>query len=95
MLVEEQNATLPFVVELEENIQGEVLSDSYSLGMYATDASFYQITPLAVVLPKDAADVKKAVEIARKYKIQILIGNVFQIQIQNTSLLMYFNTKYF
>lgn len=72
MLVQEQNATLPFVTELEDAIRGEVLCDDYSLGMYATDASFYQIRPVAVVLPKDAADVKKAVEIARKYKIKIL-----------------------
>ncbi len=72
MLVQERNITLPFVAELEQIINGDVLSDSYSLGMYATDASFYQITPLAIVVPKDASDVKKAVEIARKYKLKIL-----------------------
>lgn len=49
-----------------------MLYDEYSLGMYATDASFYQIKPLAVVLPMDEADVKKAVEIARTHKLKIL-----------------------
>src|SRR5690606_6706830 len=39
---------------------------------YATDASIYQIKPLAVILPQDEADVKKAVEIASKHKIKLL-----------------------
>ena len=51
---------------------GDVLVDDYSLGMYATDASHYQIIPLAVVLPRDEAEVSKAVEIARNHKIKIL-----------------------
>lgn len=58
--------------ELSQHIKGDVLSDEYSLGMYSTDASFYQIKPMAVVLPLDEADVKKAVEIARAHKIKIL-----------------------
>ncbi|HEV8285045.1 MAG TPA: FAD-linked oxidase C-terminal domain-containing protein [Chitinophagaceae bacterium] len=60
-----------FVTELKKHID-DVLDDKYSLGMYATDASHYQIFPLAVVLPKDESEVKKAVEIARNYKIKIL-----------------------
>jgi FAD/FMN-containing dehydrogenase/Fe-S oxidoreductase len=40
--------------------------------MYATDASHYQILPVAVILPKDESEVKKAVEIARENKIKIL-----------------------
>jgi FAD/FMN-containing dehydrogenase/Fe-S oxidoreductase len=64
--------TFAFVEELKNNVQGDVLHDSLSLGMYSTDASFYQIRPVAVVLPKDEADVKKALDIARKHKIKIL-----------------------
>lgn len=63
--------TLTIIDELK-GIKGEVLSDDYSLGMYSTDASFYQIRPLAVVLPKDESDVKKAVKIARTHKVKIL-----------------------
>ncbi len=48
------------------------MDDACSLGMYATDASHYQIMPVAVVLPKDESDVKKAVEIARNHKVKIL-----------------------
>jgi FAD/FMN-containing dehydrogenase len=49
---------------LNNSIQGEVLTDKYSLGMYATDASIYQIKPLAIVIPKNAVDVKSALKIA-------------------------------
>ena len=72
MVVQERINTRALVSELEESLQGEVLSDAYSLGMYSTDASFYQIMPLAVVLPKDEADVKKAIEIATAHQIKIL-----------------------
>lgn len=66
-------AVMPiFVNELEKSIKGEVLTDDYSLGMYSTDASFYQIKPVAVVLPMDESDVKKAVEIANEHKLKIL-----------------------
>ena len=57
---------------LSSVIKGDVLIDSYSLGMYATDASVYQITPKLVVLPKDQADVQAAVGWAAKNKISIL-----------------------
>src|SRR5690554_98644 len=66
------NFKLSMINELKEFIKGDVLADEYSLGMYATDASIYQIKPLAVVLPKDEADVKDAVAIARKHQVKIL-----------------------
>lgn len=52
--------------KLKNNIKGDVLTDEYSLGIYATDASIYQIKPIAVILPKDAEDVKAAVSVAQK-----------------------------
>jgi len=62
--------------ELEERlravIRGDVLTDEYSLGMYSTDASFYQMLPLAVVVPKDEEDVKAAVSIAAELRVNIL-----------------------
>src|SRR4029078_241164 len=65
------HSNLFFIAELKQCIN-DVLDDEYSLGMYATDASHYQIFPVAVVLPKNEEEVKKAVEIARNYKIKIL-----------------------
>ena len=56
-----QNLTL--ISELKNAIEGDVLFDEYSLGMYATDASIYQIKPPAVVLPKDEADVKRPLKL--------------------------------
>ena len=71
MLTQERRDVRPFINELK-SIKGEVLVDDYSLGMYSTDASFYQIKPLAVVLPLDESDVKKTVEIARIHKLRLL-----------------------
>jgi len=61
-----------FIDELKKTIQGDVLSDAYSLGMYATDASLYQIDPVVIVLPKHDADVKEAVLIAVTHRVSIL-----------------------
>jgi FAD/FMN-containing dehydrogenase/Fe-S oxidoreductase len=58
--------------KLKLALDGEVLDDSYTLGMYATDASIYQIQPRMVVFPKHAEDVKRAVGIAFQEKISIL-----------------------
>jgi FAD/FMN-containing dehydrogenase/Fe-S oxidoreductase len=55
-----------------QHIKGDVLLDDYSLGMYSTDASFYQIRPLAIVLPVDEDDVKKTVDVARRHHLKIL-----------------------
>ena len=61
-----------FISQLQQTIQGEVLADDYSRGLYATDASFYQIKPIVVVLPKDSADVKQAVKLAAEHQVSIL-----------------------
>jgi FAD/FMN-containing dehydrogenase/Fe-S oxidoreductase len=58
--------------QLRQSCKGDVLSDEASLGMYATDASFYQIKPLVVLLPKDEDDVRAATRIARENKVTIL-----------------------
>src|SRR5947208_11256101 len=50
---------------LAREITGEVLFDSYSRGRYATDASFYQIMPFGVVVPKTMDEARRALEIAR------------------------------
>lgn len=71
-LVQEQTATRTLVDQLRRDLKGDVLSDDFSLGMYSTDASFYQIMPLAIVLPKDDADVKAALKIAREHGVKIL-----------------------
>ncbi|WP_020528624.1 FAD-binding and (Fe-S)-binding domain-containing protein [Flexithrix dorotheae] len=61
-----------FTSLLKENIKGEVLTDNYTLGMYSTDASIYQIKPKVVVTPKDEEDVKTAIKLAGKFQVTIL-----------------------
>lgn len=64
--------TIAFAEALNREVQGEVLTDAYSLGMYATDASIYQIQPVAIVLPQNREDVRKTVRLAAEYGITLL-----------------------
>ena len=51
---------------LAREIAGEVLFDRFSRGRYSTDASIYQIEPVGVVVPRDVADLRRTIEIARE-----------------------------
>jgi FAD/FMN-containing dehydrogenase len=44
---------------------GDILFDPFDLGRYATDASFYQIKPFGVVVPRTMDDALRAMAIAR------------------------------
>ena len=61
-----------FTRELTDRINGDVAFDEMTLGIYATDASIYQVTPVAVVMPRDEQDVLAAVRIAAEYGVCIL-----------------------
>jgi FAD/FMN-containing dehydrogenase/Fe-S oxidoreductase len=52
-------------LRLKREITGEVLFDSFSRGRYATDASFYQIMPLGVVVPRSMDEALRALAITR------------------------------
>lgn len=56
---------------LADVIRGDVLTGLAQRGMYATDASHYQMVPGAVVVPKDERDVDEAVRFASKRSIPI------------------------
>jgi FAD/FMN-containing dehydrogenase/Fe-S oxidoreductase len=49
---------------LAREITGEVLFDRFSRGRYATDASFYQIMPAGVVVPKTVDEALRVLAIA-------------------------------
>ncbi len=51
---------------LKLEAEGEVLTSAFDRGRYATDASFYQIVPQAVLVPRHFADVEAALAIARE-----------------------------
>ena len=50
---------------LVREITGEVLFDPFSRGRYATDASFYQIMPAGVVVPRTIDEALRALAIVR------------------------------
>src|ERR1700729_306739 len=50
---------------LTREITGEVLFDRFNRGRYATDASFYQIVPAGVVVPRSIDEALRALAIAR------------------------------
>src|SRR3954447_25158926 len=51
--------------QLTREITGEVLFDRFSRGRYATDASFYQIMPAGVVIPRTMDEALRALAVAR------------------------------
>ena len=56
---------------LEGELEGEVLFDSFSRGLYSTDASIYQIEPVGVVIPRTTADVFRTLEIANEGELSV------------------------
>jgi len=50
---------------LRSNIAGDVLFDAFNRGRYATDASFYQIMPAGVVVPRSTDEALRALAICR------------------------------
>lgn len=58
--------------ELREKVRGDVTFDEVTRGIYATDASIYQITPVAVVLPRDEQDVRAVVDTAARHGVSLL-----------------------
>jgi FAD/FMN-containing dehydrogenase/Fe-S oxidoreductase len=57
---------------LARETRGEVLWSPADRGRYATDASIYQVEPLGVLVPRDAADVEAAMAICREEGVPVL-----------------------
>ncbi len=60
-----EHAPSPLQTRLAKEIIGEVRFDRFSRGRYATDASFYQIMPEGVVVPRTMDEALRALAIAR------------------------------
>ncbi|WP_298243669.1 FAD-binding and (Fe-S)-binding domain-containing protein [uncultured Bradyrhizobium sp.] len=56
---------------LRAEMTGDVLFDSFSRGRYATDASFYQIVPAGVAVPKTMDEALRALAIAREEGLKV------------------------
>ncbi|TMQ24697.1 MAG: FAD-binding protein [Candidatus Rokuibacteriota bacterium] len=57
---------------LRRVVRGDVRFDAGTRLLYSTDASMYQVEPLGVVMPRDADDVRAAVEVARARQVALL-----------------------
>jgi FAD/FMN-containing dehydrogenase/Fe-S oxidoreductase len=60
-----ETATMTLKQRLSREITGDVLFDAFNRGRYATDASFYQIMPEAVVVPRSIDEALRALALAR------------------------------
>ncbi|QCC58536.1 FAD-binding protein [Natrinema thermotolerans] len=60
------------VADLEAVVDCEVRGDSYSRQLYATDASAYELTPIAVAFPESTADVAGILEYCAAREIPVL-----------------------
>jgi len=63
--IEASAKSAALAARLRREISGEVLSDPFNRGRYATDASFYQIMPACVVVPRTMEDALRTLAIAR------------------------------
>jgi FAD/FMN-containing dehydrogenase/Fe-S oxidoreductase len=57
---------------LRRAVRGDVRFDQGSRLLYSTDASMYQVEPIGVVIPRDADDVRAAVQVAREQQVALL-----------------------
>ncbi|MBZ5495248.1 MAG: FAD-binding protein [Acidobacteriia bacterium] len=61
-----------FAAELRPDFSGEIRTDRFSRLLYSTDASIYQIEPLAVLVPRGHDDVAAAVSLAARHRLPLL-----------------------
>lgn len=57
---------------LAPRLQGTLRTDAVSRALYATDASMYQMEPVAVCIPKTVADVQTVLEVTHELKVPVL-----------------------
>ncbi|HTT74490.1 MAG TPA: FAD-binding oxidoreductase, partial [Candidatus Binataceae bacterium] len=80
--------------ELTRSIEGDVLFDSASRALYATDASNYRRVPLGVVNPRHEGDVARTLELARENRLPILprgAGTALAGQAVNSAIVLDFS----
>jgi FAD/FMN-containing dehydrogenase/Fe-S oxidoreductase len=59
-------------MRLGREVRGQVRFDALARGLYATDASIYQVFPLGVVVPRDVADVEATLALCREAGVSVL-----------------------
>ncbi len=61
-----------FLQTLQKEVKGHLRTDNYGRTLYSTDASIYQVMPLAVFIPQTVEEVQTAVTLAAQYQIPLL-----------------------
>ena len=54
--------------------------DRYNRLMYSTDASIYQMVPVGVAVPRDAADVEAVIRTAREFGVPVIFDATHAVQ---------------
>ena len=62
----------PLASRLRRELEGDVLFDPFSRGLYATDASIYQIQPIGVIVPRSHEDVVRTLQIAAEHDVPVI-----------------------
>jgi FAD/FMN-containing dehydrogenase/Fe-S oxidoreductase len=60
------------VEDLVDSVEGEIHTDRVTTALYATDASLYEIEPLAVAFPQSSADVAVLARYASEHSIPLI-----------------------
>ena len=61
-----------FIAELSGRVSGRVMFDAHARGLYSTDASIYQVSPLGVVEPAGVLDALEAVRVCGAWGVGML-----------------------
>ena len=64
--------SVPDLSGLAKHLGDKVMTDRFSRGRYATDASIYQMLPHGVLVPETLDDVRAALDYCREHKIAVL-----------------------
>lgn len=97
MIAEKQSRVKALQNALQGKIHCEILDDDLSRGIYATDASLYQVLPLAVAVPETEEEVRLIVQKAAEFNIPILPrGSATSLagQTTNEALILDFTTHF-
>lgn len=68
----EPHAVADFLADLRREQCGDVRDDAFTRVLYSTDASLYQLLPLAILVPHSVDEVQRAMELAHKYRVPVL-----------------------
>ena len=60
------------LAELRRRAVGDLRDDAYSRILYSTDASIYEVEPLAVLIPRNVEDIQAAVELCSRFEVPLL-----------------------